>query len=254
MANRYNGSIQVWYENSTTPIIVVSDSLSEPHSLFVTVDGDIYVDNGWLYGRIDKWTLKGTKSVTVMDVNGPCAGLFIDINNYLYCSMFYRHEVVKQSLDIIGSPLIVVAGVGSDGVESNMLSYPQGIFVTINLDLYVADCSNDRVQLFKSGELDGATVAGKLATTSFELQCPRGVILDADGFLFITDHYNNRIIGQGRNGFRCLIGCSGIGDSTPDKLNLPSAAAFDSYGNIFVADQNNDRIQKFSLSTNNCGE
>ena len=35
-----------------------------------------------------------------------------------------------------------------------------GIFVDINLDLYVADYYNHRIQLFRLGELNGITVAG----------------------------------------------------------------------------------------------
>jgi hypothetical protein len=254
VASRYNGSIQVWDEHSITPMTTISGSLNEPHSLFVTIDGDIYVDNGWSHGRIDKWTQNATNSVTVMNVDGPCGGLFVDINNYLYCSLYYQHTVVKQSLNISVSTSPIVAGSNAEGSASNMLSYPHGIFVTINLDLYVADCNNHRVQLFKFGEINGTTVAINIATVIIELQCPTGVILDADGYLFITDRYNNRIIGEAVDGFRCLIGCSGESGSTSDKLSLPFAAAFDRYGNIFVTDHDNNRVQKFTLTTNLCGE
>ena len=53
---------------------------------------------------------------------------------------------------------MIVAGTGYSGATANMLKYPSGIFVTIDFDLYAADYSNNRIQLFRSGELQGRAV------------------------------------------------------------------------------------------------
>jgi glucose/arabinose dehydrogenase len=74
-----------------------------------------------------------------------------------------------------------------------MLNSPYGIFVDVNFDLYIADNKNNRIQLFKSGHLNGTTVAGD-NTISSELWEPSDIVLDADGYLFIADSGNNRII------------------------------------------------------------
>ena len=133
-----------------------------------------------------------------------------------------------------------------------MLNQPNGIFVTESLDLYVADWGNDRVQLFRSGELNGTTVAGNGSIGTISLYHPTDVGLDADGNLFIVDNGNNRIVGSGTYGFRCLVGCSGVGAS--NQLGLPSTLRFDTDGNIFVADSGYSRIQKFLLLNNTCGK
>jgi hypothetical protein len=83
----------VWFEGSISPITVNFNGLSEPHSLFVTINGDIYVDNGGKR-RVDKTTLSGTESITVMNVSTPCSSLFVDINDNLYCSMTESHQVI----------------------------------------------------------------------------------------------------------------------------------------------------------------
>jgi DNA-binding beta-propeller fold protein YncE len=132
-----------------------------------------------------------------------------------------------------------------------MLNQPRGIFVDSNLTLYVADCANNRIQRFPSGQTNGITVA---ITGSITLNCPSGVVLDADGYLFIADTYYNRIVGSGPYGFRCIVGCTMAGGSALNEINQPAALSFDSYGNLFVADTYNNRIQKFLLATNSSGK
>ena len=129
-----------------------------------------------------------------------------------------------------------------------MLQNPVGIFVDINLDLYVADFGNHRILLFRLNQRHGITVAGYgSANVTIELFHPTGIVLDGDQHLFIVDCYNHRIIGSDENGFRCIFGCSGYG-STNDKLSYPASMSFDSYGNIYVTDLLNNRVQKISLS------
>ena len=38
-----------------------------------------------------------------------------------------------------------------------------------------------------------------------------------------------------------------------NQLSLPQSMSFDSFGNIWVADSNNNRIQKFVLNNDTCG-
>ncbi|UJR16862.1 hypothetical protein I4U23_003760 [Adineta vaga] len=135
---------------------------------------------------------------------------------------------------------------------ANMLSTPCGIFVSINFDLYVADYGNNRIQLFRLGQSNGITVAGNTSVNvTIGLSGPTGVVLDANNYLFIVDRDSHQIIRQETNGFRCLIGCSGSGLSA-NQLFYPSRMTFDSNGNIYVADSGNNRIQKFCLSNNSC--
>ncbi len=163
------------------------------------------------------------------------------------------HQVVTKSLNSGSNALKIVAGTGSAGSTSNMLYNPRGIFVDTNFDLYVADYSYNRIQLFQLGQLNGITVAGnRSSTTTITLSYPTGIVLDADKYLFIVDYSNHRIVGSGPTGFRCLVGCSGPG-SASNQLSLPWSLSFDSYGSMFVTDLNNNRIQKFVLSTNSCG-
>lgn len=245
VSNRQDRLVQVWSYGNMIPIRTISDSLTYPRSLFVTTCGDVYVDNGDP-GRVDKWSLNATNSELAMNFSGICFGLFVDINNNLYCSVGFSHQVERISLNCTVKTLTIVAGRGVSGSSSYLLDDPRGIFVDINLDLYVTDSDNGRIQLFRAGDTLGTTVAGKGASGTPTLVTPHGITLDGDGYLFIVDSGNNRIIGSGPNGFRCIVGCNGKG-SASNKLSFPQTMAFDSYGNIFVTDRDNDRIQKFIL-------
>ena len=246
VTNEQHSTILVWHENSTNPTNIISGNFTEPTSLFVTLNGDIYFDDGGKNGRVQKWTEKTNSFVTVMGVHSSCWGLFVDTNDTLYCSMTDHHQVVKKSLnDPEMTSNTAAAGTGFSGSALNELHTPMGVFVDVNLDLYVADYGNNRVQLFRAGESNAITVAGKNSPNpTIILDAPSCIVLDADKYLFIVDSYNNRIVGSSLNGFRCLIGCYGRG-SQFDPLYKPSSLSFDRSGNIFVAHLGNDRIKKF---------
>ena len=175
-----------------------------------------------------------------MNVPSQCYGLFIDIYDNLYCSMAGNHRVDQKWSN---GTTTVVAGTGVEGSKSNMLNGPNGIFVDINLDLYVADMGNNRVQLFRLNQRNGTTVAGKKsANVTIVLFFPTGIVLDGDQHLFIIEA-QNRIIGSDENGFRCIFGCSGNG-SPKSEVMFYVSMSFDSYGNIYVIDPENNKVQK----------
>ncbi|CAF1333025.1 unnamed protein product [Adineta steineri] len=254
VVNQQNNTILIWEEENINPTKVIHGNFEESLSLFVTSNGDIYIDDGDYNGRVQRWSVETSIFVTVMNVSSSCYGLFIDINNTLYCSMANHHQVVKRSLnDSAMTSNRVAAGTGIEGLASNQLSHPLGVFVDVNLDVYVTDCGNDRIQLFQSGALNGITVAGSGSLNpTITLSCPSGVILDAEKYLFIVDNNNNRIVGSGLNGFRCLVGCYGEG-SQSNQLNNPFSLSFDRSGNMFVIDAGNKRIQKFQYLEESCG-
>ncbi len=46
VADRTDHRIQIWANDSVNPTNTISGNLSDPYSIFVTITGDIYVDNG----------------------------------------------------------------------------------------------------------------------------------------------------------------------------------------------------------------
>ena len=254
--NQDTGQIIVWSEgNLTATARNISGNLLNSSSLFVTTTGDIYVDSFHTIGGISQITLNLTINIPTMNICQQCWDIFININNVLYCSLSERHQIIAKSLNNDLNLLTIVGGTGSAGSTSNTLHNPRGIFVDITLNLYVADCGNNRIQLFRSGKLSATTIVGNGSLNiTITLNCPTSIILDGNNYLFIADSGNDRIVGSDASGFRCIIGCSGSSGSASYELNQPWAISFDSCGNIFVSDQENNRIQKFSIITDLCGK
>ncbi|MEI8290371.1 MAG: immunoglobulin domain-containing protein [Verrucomicrobiota bacterium] len=89
------------------------------------------------------------------------------------------------------------------------------------------------------------------AATSASLNAPTGVAVDTSGNLFIADLFNNRIRKVDTNGIISTIAGNGLGAFSGDggvatngELQSPYSVALDVFGNIFIADFNNNRIRK----------
>ena len=93
------------------------------------------------------------------------------------------------------------------------------------------------------------------AATGASLDYPAGAALDAAGNLYIADSFNNRIRKVDGNGVITTVagngasGYSGDGGAAANaRLNDPSGAAVDASGNLYLADQNNQRIRKVAAN------
>lgn len=252
MIDNYNQAIHVWHQRSSVVIKSFFKVLSGPVSLFVTPNADIVI--GLSSGVVERWRLGSVRGVAVSRFNSRCTGLFVDIQNNLYCSLWEDHLVVKLSLHDTTSEPVTIAGAGNPDSTSNALNEPRGIFVSIDFNLYVADCANHRVQLFNQGQRHGITVAGNDARFRITLRYPTSVFLDANSKLYVVDSGNSRIIRVSAHGFECVVGCVNVGESASNLVGTPTVAAFDNVGNLYVADRAKRRVQKFLLMGKILGE
>ena len=253
-ADHFSHRISIWSHCTSNPRCIYTDDLFEQSPIFVTQNKDIYVSNGNDPGRVDRLTNGGTSSQQVARFNGTCYGLFVDLNNTLYCAVAYQHQVATVSLTVPSNSSTKVAGNGVAGMNSNQLNQPWDIFVNSNFDLYVVDAGNGRIQRFRPGEVNASTVAGDGIPNGLSLSFPTDVILDADANLYIVDNNHHRILRVNSNGYQCIAACNGSDGYGSSQLNRPYFMRFDKEANIYVTDEFNNRIQKFLFLTNSCGE
>ena len=147
---------------------------------------------------------------------------------------------------------VVIAGNNGAGSASNQLNNPMGIFIDVNNAsiLYVVDSGNHRVQQRTIGASSGTTIAGTTGVGGSalnQLNTPRSIIGDSDGNLFISDTNNHRIVmwTRGATAGVVVAGTNGVAGSLSTTLNFPNGITFDADKNLYVADSNNFRIQKF---------
>ena len=98
----------------------ISAGLSNPWSVFVTSDEQIFVTNSNTNGQFDSWTLNGTRLSSTFFLCSLCIGVFVDVNKQLYCSAHDHHQVIRHFLSDPSSVLTIVAGTGCSGSLGNL--------------------------------------------------------------------------------------------------------------------------------------
>ena len=150
------------------------------------------------------------------------------------------------------------------------MSGPEGVAVDGSGNLYVADCDNNRILIFKSvaskangdqadvvlGQPDFVTTGNN--TTVNGISCPYGVAVDASGNLYVADDDgNNRVLkfadaASKDNGadadavFGQADFTSNDCDVAQNKMNSPNGLAVDGSGNLYVGDSGNNRVVIFT--------
>ena len=160
--------------------------------------------------------------------------------------------------------IITVAGGGPNNMPALSANVPaSAVALDSSGNLYVASWT--RVfRVDASGQLTVYAGNGRSGwsgdggpATSAELSYQNGVAVDSAGNLFIADQGNNRIrrvdsvtgvistvAGNGTNGFS-----GDSGPATSAALSSPAGVAFDSAGNLFIADQGNYRVRRVDAAT-----
>jgi sugar lactone lactonase YvrE len=122
-------------------------------------------------------------------------------------------------------------------VVNSGLSYPRGIAMDGNGNIYIADSGNNRVV---KETLSGGTYLQSKVWSG--LNEPIGVAVDGGGSVYIADTFNNRVLKE-------MPSAGGYVESTVGSgLNLPYGVAVDGSGNVLIADTLNKRILQETFS------
>ena len=129
---------------------------------------------------------------------------------------------------------------GQRGSGQVQLWFPDGVALTQDGHIVVADTSNHRLQVLT---VEGMFVSEVGSYGSHQLQFvrPYDVAVHHDGKLFVTDSFNSRV--QVLNSDLTFSHCFG-GRGSPDEFIRPRGIAIDSDGMVYVADFN--RVRKFT--------
>jgi streptogramin lyase len=166
-----------------------------------------------------------------------------------------------------------VAGYKMEGgpADNAELNEPQGLYVDASGNLFIADTGNCMIR-----KVDGLTkkitrVAGAVSgttpscgdsgdggqATATKLDRPHGVYVNKDGNIYIADEDNHRILKVDiTTGIITTIAGNGVpaygGDGGPAvdaSIQNPKSVWVDVNGNVLIADNENNRIRKVTVTT-----
>ncbi len=191
----------------------------------------------------------------------------VDTAGNVYVADSENHSIRRIGL---GGTIETIAGTGVAGDSGDggpateaRLSFPFGVAVDANGNVYVADTVNHRVRRIGT---DGTikTVAGTGAAgyagddgaaTAAQLDQPAGLAVDAAGNVYVADWGNHRVRWLGTGGTIGTFAGTGErgfgGDGGPAaqaRLFNPSSVAVDPGGQVYIADAGNNRLRTSSVA------
>lgn len=137
---------------------------------------------------------------------------------------------------------------GSKGSELNQMNDPEGIALSPDGNIYIADTGNNRILVWNS-KGEPVTSYGTFGTRADwrnppQFNHPSGVFVYPNKQVYVSDSLNNRIVVLDEKGLVVSTwGSAGTGNS---QFNLPRSLSEDHFGNIWVLDSGNSRVQIFS--------
>jgi trimeric autotransporter adhesin len=201
---------------------------------------------------------------TNSELNEP-EGVAIDSAGNLYIADGANQRVRK----VVNGAISTFAGTGTAGytgdtgpATSAELDFPNAVAVDSAGNVYIANLSDALIRKVSAGVI--TTVAGNPTggfagdngpATSALLQQADGVAVDSFGNLYIADFYNDRVREVSSGVITTLLGNSldgFAGDNGPvanGVLDEPIGVSVDSSGNLYIADNGNNRIRKVSNGT-----
>ena len=250
----YDGyQLHWWSSGDLSSKKTISFQDNSAKSLFITSNDNMYLGSD----ASDKGPQLCNSSSNICHPHpkrpgGNCNRVFVDINDYLYCSMEDSHEVVKISVRNSSSDWTRTAGGNGEGEQPNQLKKPHGIFVDAGLNLFVADSGNNRIQMFQNDMNNGTTVVGGTENKIVQLVQPTLIAFDSDSRMFIVQKGNCCIVRVDSEGFQCILQKSDSSRQPSITFADPTGFAFDSHGNMFLINQ--EKIHQFQLASNSCSK
>ncbi len=202
-------------------------------------------------------------AATSAQLNFP-QNVAVDAAGNVYIADFQNHRI--RRVDAATGNISTYAGTGNtvyssseEGTATVNLNQPRGVALDGAGNLYIADSNNHRIRRVDAATGNISTYAGTgsagftgdgAAATSAQINFPIGLTFDGAGNLYIADVNNNRIrrVDAGTGNISTVAGGgSALGDNGPAtsaQIGNPGNVAFDSAGNLYVADTGNHRIRK----------
>ena len=191
----------------------------------------------------------GGTSGSVLPLIATSLGIRVaDDENTLYVTDQFNDRLIKVSLNSSFNSSIFAQGRGGNATQ---MFKPADVFPT-STSVYVMDNGNFRVVRWLKNGSNPVVVAGITGTSGSTLATLSSsffIFVDQYDNLYVSDTYNQRVLCfnsstvSGANG-KSIAG-TGVSGSGISQFNMPNGIFVDTNGTLFVADFNNNRIQRW---------
>ena len=153
----------------------------------------------------------------------------------------HQLRVQVGGTDILDTPLNVEDMPRRAGQTFTGLSGPQGLAITREGHLFVAERGKNRITIIDPTNGRNIGSFGQRGSGQVQFDRPRGVAVTQDGHIVVADCYNHRLqVLTAEGAFIATVGSEG---SQPLQFKFPWDVAVDHNGKVFVAEYNNHRVQ-----------
>ena len=255
-----------------------NNQLNFPYDIFLGYANNLYIADGgnhriqfWRKGASSGTTIAGTgkknkqnnvvfpsyNSLSLGSVGNssnelhyPTGIVLHPTSNTLYIADHANHRIMSYVLGNNSGTLVF----GFNGVGNNntQLAWPRGLYFDISTNsLVIANSAANNIVRYVLGSSFWILVAGDISgtsgTTPGQFYATLEATFDPMGNLYVADRNNNRIqfFYAGQLNATTIAGITRINGTNATTFAAPWSLRLDSQLNLYVADTNNHRIQKF---------
>ncbi|CAF4270879.1 unnamed protein product [Rotaria sp. Silwood2] len=234
--------------------VVVATGFKKPLALSIGANDSIYICDKDGHD-IEKWDQCSSNGVVVAGSNTSNSGstsillnhpedVTFDTNGYMYVPDTDNDRVQRFSSDSNNGT--TVAGTGTATNTLTGLNKPQAVAVDSNSNIYIADEGNKRIMKWVPNATNGT-----IWLTDNDIDHTIDIVISptSTNRIYTTRDDKDVIYSWTSGTASSPATFNQVNDTTKTTLNKPRGMTFDPYGNLYVADKDNDRVVMFCANS-----
>ncbi|HJT88636.1 MAG TPA: hypothetical protein VJ732_12290, partial [Bryobacteraceae bacterium] len=222
--------------------------LSVPQGLALDANGNAYFGDGYRIRRVDRTsgiisTVAGTGSAQP-STDGAATGVSVSASQLVFDAsgnLLFLEGGCLRKLDARATTVSTLAGTQPCLGTFGPIGSPAGLAVDSSGNVYISDQHGMEIRKISPAGIISTVVGGPASST---LQFPAGLAIDKAGNLYVADSGHDRVVKiDAKTGALTTVAGNGSAASSGDGKSAlqagladPTMLAFDSQGNLYIAD------------------